>query len=188
MIEQLLQWDHHIFQLINQQWHYGILDKILPVLRNKYFWTPLYMFFLSFFVINYRMQGVAVIVMIGITIAISDQLSSSIIKPLVGRLRPCNDTDLNEQVRLLISCGSGYSFTSSHATNHFALAGILSFLLNKRFRWVLPFTMIWAAVVSYAQVYVGVHFPLDIISGGLLGLLIGTAAGGASRRLTKFDP
>ena len=115
-----------------------------------------------------------VILYLILTVFITDQLSSSIIKPFFERLRPCKDLVMIEHVRLLIKCGSGYSFTSSHAMNHFGVAFFLGIILWRLSRWVLPAAFLWAAIVSYAQVYVGVHYPFDVIGGGLIGLIIGS--------------
>lgn len=188
MIEELIRLDHQIFDLINQVWTNNLLDFILPYFRFKFFWAPAYLFFISFLILNYRMQGVVVVVLIILTIAVSDQLASSIIKPLVGRFRPCQLAEMRDHVRLLVHCGSGFSFPSSHAANHFTLSTTLSVLLASRFRWVLPVTILWALTVSYAQVYVGVHFPIDVLAGSLLGIIIGLIAGSSIKNLTKFSP
>jgi len=88
----------------------------------------------------------------------------------------------------MVHCGSGYSFTSSHATNHFALAVFIFLTLGKLgwyFRW--PF-ILWATIIAYSQVYVGVHFPLDIISGAILGTLIGFILAILFNRYVGFQP
>ena len=110
-------------------------------------------------------------------IFVSDQISSHVIKPFVGRLRPCNEILIKDYVRLLANCSSGFSFPSSHATNHFALAFFLIVLFNKRYKWVFPVLFFWAFAISYSQVYVGVHYPLDILTGGFLGTIIGITFG-----------
>jgi undecaprenyl-diphosphatase len=112
-----------------------------------------------------------------VTFALSDYTSASIIKPLVHRIRPCNDATLRKTVHLLIDCGSGYSFPSAHAANHFALAFFMLISLHKQFKWVWIPSLLWAFSVAYAQVYVGVHFPLDVLFGGILGLGIGCCTG-----------
>jgi undecaprenyl-diphosphatase len=76
-------------------------------------------------------------------------------------------------MRLLVECGSGYSFPSSHATNHFGMSLFLYFSFGKFYKWIKPTVILWAALVAYAQVYVGVHYPLDVVFGALLGFLIG---------------
>ncbi len=98
---------------------------------------------------------------------ISDQLSSAFLKPLVGRLRPC-DVLPPEQIHLLVGCG-GKSFPSSHAVNNFAMATMLSFYYpNAR-----PHLYAWATVITLSRVFVGVHYPSDIIGGAIIGFLIG---------------
>ncbi|GJM34616.1 MAG: hypothetical protein DHS20C18_36170 [Saprospiraceae bacterium] len=108
---------------------------------------------------------------VGLTIAVADGASSQLIKKNVKRLRPCRTEAL--AVNLLVPCGGGYSFTSSHATNHFAIALLLIMVFGKRFRQIKWPLLLWAASIAYGQVYVGVHYPIDVIAGGLLGSLIG---------------
>ena len=108
----------------------------------------------------------------------SDYMSSEIVKKTVERIRPCNDVDFKNFVRLLVPCGSGFSFTSSHATNHFCLATLFSFFLNplvltkKRKIFLIVICFFWAFLIGFAQVYVGVHYPTDIVAGAGLGILI----------------
>jgi membrane-associated phospholipid phosphatase len=185
-MEQLINWDVSVFNLINQQWVNPMFDAFLPVVRNKYFWSPLYLFIIVFLIQNFKWKGLWIVVFVLAAFAISDSLSSHIIKPWIGRLRPCNDPSLIDQVRLLVGCGSGFSFTSSHATNHFAIAFFFISLFIYRFKWLIPVAIFWAGMVSYAQIYVGVHFPIDIICGTLLGSVIGIWMGTFARIQTKI--
>lgn len=124
-----------------------------------------------------------------LTVVITDQVSSSVIKPFVQRLRPCNDPLISSQVHLLVNCGSGFSFVSSHAANHFGIACFVIVLLHSRFRWIAPAALLWAALVSFAQIYVGVHYPVDTICGALLGIATGTITGRICRNiLEKNNP
>ena len=167
--EWLIRADRKLFALINQQLSHPFLDAIFPWWRETITWTPLYLFLLIFVIANLPW-----IIMALITILLSDQISSSIIKPIFARLRPCNEPELAGSVRLLLDgCGAGYSFTSSHATNHFAIAVFLMITLQnwlKGYGWIF---LLWAGTVAYGQVYVGVHYPLDIVGGALLGSGIG---------------
>ncbi|MEX0966649.1 MAG: phosphatase PAP2 family protein [Bacteroidia bacterium] len=174
MFESLMQWDYAAFRLINGQWVNPVLDLLMPALRDKFFWAPVYAFFLTFLGINFRLKGLAMVLLIILSVTITDQVTASYIKPRVERLRPCHDANLAGEVRLLINCGSGKSFPSAHAANHFGLSFFLIVMLGRHIRWLIPAGIIWAATVSYAQVYVGVHFPVDVIFGALIGVFTGS--------------
>lgn len=167
-------WDQWLFQLINTDGHTAWLDQLFPLWRDKRFWVPLYVLLAIWLGIRYRWKGVYLILAAVMTVAITDPLSSELIKKSVQRERPCRAAPLAEDLQLLIHCGGGYSFPSSHATNHFALAVFLYLTLGRLFRswrWLL---LLWAATIAYGQVYVGVHYPLDVIAGALLGSLVGS--------------
>lgn len=172
-MSELLQFDQYLFYLINSVWTTDWLDALMPVWRNKFFWLPFYIFLISFLLINFGKKGGFLLLFALGTIAVSDTLSSQVVKKNVQRVRPCNDPQMSEVVDLKVKCGGGYSYTSSHATNHFALAFFLIFTLGIRFPWIKLVLIFWAGSISYGQVYVGVHYPLDVISGGMLGSVIG---------------
>lgn len=169
MLDSLINLDEALFQWINSGIANSFFDTSMVLLRNKLFWIPLYLFLLIFISYNFQSSKWKIYLSIGIMILVSDTLSSKVIKPAVQRARPCQIEYLQPEIR--IPCGSGYSFTSSHATNHFALAGYF-FLLFGFTKWRYAF-FIWAGLVSFAQIYVGQHFPLDILGGMMLGLIIG---------------
>lgn len=176
MLEQIVAADKALFHLINAVWTLPLFDTLAPWLRNKYFWAPLYVFIAVFFLINYGRRGWYALILLALTVTLCDQLSSGFIKPLAERVRPCNDSSMTE-LRLLVSCGSGFSFTSSHAANHFGAAIFLSSLFWRKSILVTGVLLAWASAVSWAQVYVGVHYPLDIAGGALLGTMIGAFLG-----------
>ncbi|MBX3256131.1 MAG: phosphatase PAP2 family protein [Chitinophagaceae bacterium] len=174
-MNSIIRYDIALFTKINGVWHNSFLDWLCPLLRNQFFWSPLYLFLLVFMLLNFGRRGFYWILFFLATFAMADMLSSSVIKPMAGRLRPCNNPLLADTIRSLVSCGTGKSFTSSHAANHFALGmfSFRTFLFAPLFwRWSFLF---WAFIISYSQVYVGVHFPLDITCGAILGCLIGGA-------------
>ena len=173
MIESMLQWDEQLFQLINGQWHVSWIDALMPYWRSKYFWVPAYLFLLAFLLANYGRRSVYIILSLLFIIFISDGISSQLIKKSVERVRPCNTPHMQVKLKLLVRCGSGYSFPSSHAANHFAIAIFLSLTLGRRFRWLSLPLILWAASIAFGQVYVGLHYPLDILGGALLGIAIG---------------
>ncbi len=172
-MELLLHWDEQLFRLINGEWQSGLLDAVMPVLRNKLFWVPFYIALTGWAVWRFSWKGFVLMLFMGAAVAVSDPVSSQLFKKNIQRLRPCRTPGLEQSVHLLVHCGGGYSFTSSHATNHFAVAFFLIGTLGRlyrRIRWPL---VLWASSIGYAQVYVGVHFPLDVIGGAVLGLTIG---------------
>jgi len=118
-------------------------------------------------------RGRTAALLIILVIIAADQLSSSVIKELVGRPRPChflNGVTVVPDVHLIVSCGSGKSFPSSHAVNNFALASLLAFYYRRWQWWFFS----WAAVVAISRVAVGVHYPSDIVGGALLGAGLGS--------------
>ena len=170
---ELLQLDEQIFHLINHDWHNALLDSILPVWRDKKTWIPLYLILAAFALIRFKIRGLYWILALILTVGIADATSSHLIKKNVKRVRPCNDLEKKEDVLLLVGCGKGYSFTSSHATNHFAMATFIALSLGVFFSWMRWAFWFWAAIIAFGQVYVGVHYPLDVIAGSLLGIVIG---------------
>ena len=98
-------------------------------------------------------------------------------KPYFHRVRPCNNPYIAGIIHLLVPCGSGLSFPSSHASNHFALGVFSAMTLGRRARWVWTAGIAWAVVVSFSQVYVGVHYPLDVTVGAIVGTTIGIIVG-----------
>ncbi|MDI9319448.1 MAG: phosphatase PAP2 family protein [Phycisphaerales bacterium] len=176
-LHSLLQEDQKLWYHINVLWQNEVLNTLTPILRNPLTWLPLYVFLAIFIPYKFGKKGIYWCLSFIITFALSDYTSASIIKPLVHRIRPCNDAVLQKTVHLLIDCGGGYSFPSAHATNHFALAFFMIFSLGHLYRWMWLPAFIWAFSVAYAQVYVGVHYPLDVICGGLLGIFIGVSTG-----------
>ena len=173
MPDFLLNLDRHLFYLINHQLSNPFFDFLMPLMRNPKFWIPLYLFIITFSIWRYKKQGIILVVFLALAVGFADYTSASIIKPAVTRLRPCRDpvTASNDINR--VTCGTGYSFPSTHATDHFAIALFLSCPFYKRWKWVLPATLIWAAIICLAQVYVGVHYPLDVTGGAIYGSLVG---------------
>lgn len=175
--DTILYWDYTMWYYVNTVWHLPVLDMLIPYLRNQWFWVPLYLFLAIFMPLNYKKNGWIWCLGFILSFALADRISAGLIKPYFHRLRPCNDPTLHSLVHIIVPCGSGYSFPSSHATNHFALGTFMAVTLNKQVKNIYLWAYLWAFSVSYAQVYVGVHFPFDVICGGLLGTCIGIFTG-----------
>ena len=185
-MQQIIHLDKELFKLINGQWTNSFFDWLAPWLRNSTLWVPLYLFLFVLLVINFKKQGFWIFVFAIITVTITDQVSSKIFKPYFGRLRPCNDPDMAAVIRYFLHYRPGNgSFTSSHAANHFGLAMFLYATLKRHFgNWMWLF-FVWAFVIGYAQVYIGVHYPFDILGGAVFGCLVGYGTAFIVNRLTR---
>ncbi|WP_256006948.1 MULTISPECIES: phosphatase PAP2 family protein [Pedobacter] len=173
MIEALLQFDHDLFLDIHRGMSNPFFDWLLPLMRNKYFWAPLYLFIIVYCVREYKKKGWLIVGMLLFTFALGDLSASRVIKPTVGRLRPCNEPALSGQIIARVPCGAGYSFPSAHATNHFALSVFCILVFYRRWKPILPIALFWAAIITFSQIYVGVHYPVDTLIGAMLGTTIG---------------
>lgn len=175
-LEKVKSFDHNLFSKINGEWHNSFFDTFFPFTRETFFWVPFYFFLALFVIINFKKYGWLWVLFLILNVVLSDFVSSSIIKENFFRLRPCRDPAIADQLRFLVRyCPGSSGFTSSHAANHFAAAMFIFATLKHRVRikkwWI--FIFIWALIPCYAQLYVGVHFPTDIIGGILLGLILG---------------
>ncbi|GAB1396708.1 MAG TPA: phosphatase PAP2 family protein [Saprospiraceae bacterium] len=164
--------DFQIFHFVNDGLSNTFFDWVAPVLREKKTWIPLYIALLIWLIYKYQKKSVLIIGLIIAVAGITDYTSSSIIKPFVKRVRPCNDQLIELQVNERVTCGAGYSFPSSHAANHFAIAFFLSLTIFRKYRLMQWLSFLWAALIALSQVYVGVHYPADIFGGAVLGMLI----------------
>ncbi|AYD47011.1 phosphatase PAP2 family protein [Arachidicoccus soli] len=175
MLETLNKWDTWLFLKINTQWHNSFFDAVIPWWRDQNTWLPLYLFLLLFVFINFGWKAWSWLLFVIITVTLSDQLSSHFMKYYFHRPRPCQNETLKYQVRLLLNyCPGNPSFTSSHAANHFSVGMFFFYTLKpyfKKWSWLFVF---WAATISYGQVYVGIHYPGDILGGTVIGIGIGT--------------
>jgi undecaprenyl-diphosphatase len=161
--------------------HSDFFDAFFTFFTSKETWFPFYVLLLVVVFSKYKLKGIWVILTIILAIVLSDQISV-FIKDAVQRLRPSHVASLYGELNLPIGKRGSYGFVSSHASNSFALAVVIS-MLSKSKRIAIAM-LGWAILVAYSRVYVGVHFPFDVITGAILGGLIGW---GMVELLTLFD-
>ncbi|RAJ02624.1 undecaprenyl-diphosphatase [Chitinophaga skermanii] len=187
MLEQIKRLDLQLFFRINGQWTNSFFDNFLPWMREPLFWAPLYLFLIVFPILNYKWRGFFWIAFFLITFAISDQ-TSMFFKNYFERIRPCRDPFLADYVRVLVNyCPRSGSFTSSHAANHFSVATFCFFTMRKIFKGYTWLFFAWAAIIGYSQVYVGVHYPGDVLGGAVLGIAIGLVTSGVFQRHIRLE-
>ncbi len=169
IVDQLKEADTWLFLKINGL-HNPPLDKLMHWASLKYFWIPLYAVFLFLVIKQYKKNTFLILIFAALTIALSDQICLHFFKNVFQRYRPCHNLLLAAKIHLVDACGGKYGFVSSHAANTFALAYfLLTFFVSKySWSWAL---FIWAGVVSYSRIYLGQHYPADVLIGACVGLL-----------------
>jgi undecaprenyl-diphosphatase len=168
MIEQL---DQQLFLFLNSL-NSPFMDQVMYAISGKLIWAPLYISILVYLGIRYKRKFILILLFIILAVALADQTSVQLFKNTVQRLRPCHEPALEGLVHLVKGeCGGKWGFVSSHATNSFNVALISLLFIRKR--WYTISIIIWALVVGYSRIYLGVHYPGDVICGSILGAFVG---------------
>ena len=168
-LENLIKWDQELLLSINS-YHVPWLDRFMWLFSETIMWLPVLFALIIVLYKNKKAQTFFILLTFGLLILFTDQMSSSVIKPLVERFRPTHDPEIGNLINVVNNYrGGNYGFVSSHAANVFAFAG-LSLLFFRNWAYTLVI-LLWAATVSYSRIYLGVHFPLDVFCGAALGLL-----------------
>ncbi len=165
-METLISLDIEMMRFLNLTLANPVFDFIMPIITSEIFVRSILV--LAFIIAFWKggRYGRITALLAALTVVLSDQFSSHLVKPLVGRIRPCHDLDW---VHLLVNCSSGKSFPSSHAVNSFAQAVMWS-LRYPRIKWG-AYSL--AALIAFSRISVGVHYPFDVFAGVLFGAIIG---------------
>lgn len=178
-MDTILELDKDLLIWINS-FHADWLDPIMLIITKTFFWTPLYLFFI--FLIFKKLEKDAWFALAGaiLTILLADGITSQIMKPFFERLRPSQDPSVQNLLHLVTNSkgeiyrGGLYGFASSHAANTFGTATFMWLLFRDKTKWI-SLAFIWAVCMTYTRLYLGVHYPGDILVGGMIGVLSGIA-------------
>ncbi|MCF8235951.1 MAG: phosphatase PAP2 family protein [Bacteroidales bacterium] len=177
MLEQLIEIDKELFLYLNGL-HKPFLNQLMFYISEKWIWVPLYAFFVYLMWTRYRKHFWITLIGAAVLVTLSDQIHLHLFKNAFERLRPTYDPAIQHMVHTVNNYRGGqYGFVSGHATNSFAVATFVSVLLAGKYKWLTPLVLFWAALVSYSRIYLGVHFPGDILGGMLLGSFLGILIG-----------
>ncbi len=173
MLNWLVAIDTQLFLFLNGL-HTPFLDPIMVFFSGKITWVPLYLIIIFFMYKQFGWRLLWPLLGVALVVVLADQTSVHLFKNVFERLRPCHNPDIKEMVHLAASrCGGKFGFVSSHAANTFGVATFLALLFKRR--WFKVSILLWAAIVSYSRIYLGVHYPGDVLAGGLLGYICGIA-------------
>lgn len=174
-MNEILELDKEWLIYINS-FHAPWLDPIMFWITKTEMWIPLYVFLLYLIIKTYKTKSWIVLIGVGLTILIADQVTASIMKPYFARLRPSHDPALDGIIHLVNGYKGGlFGFASGHAANTFGIALFFWLTFRLRYRWI-AFMFIWAALMTYTRMYLGVHYPFDILVGSIVGLIAGFVA------------
>lgn len=184
MIEWLDHIDQRLFLFLNGL-HSDFLDGIMYWTSGKTSWIFMYVIILAWLGYMYRWRMMLVVLLIAACVTLTDQISVHLFKDLVQRLRPCHNQEIQHLVHLVRNhCGGAFGFVSSHAANTFGVAMFTAGLVrNRYYSW---FIFIWATLVAYSRIYLGVHYPGDVVVGAFLGIFIGWVIMVVFRAINKW--
>jgi len=181
ILDQIIEWDQQLFIFLNS-WGIEALDPIFLAISKIVIWLPVYGVIIFLLFKKFEIKTALVYTSAAILcVVLTDQISVHAFKNVFERLRPCWNTDLDGQFRLVKDyCGGQFGFVSSHAANTFGFATLMGIIFKEKIPRLRLLLFFWAAIISYSRVYLGVHYPLDVIIGGLLGSGIAVAVAKSS--------
>ena len=177
--------DSDLFLYLNGL-HTDWMDKVMLLITDMWVWMPLYLLLIYWTVKQYGKRCWWVFLAVGVVVLCSDQISSHLLKPYFHRIRPCFNDEFEGIIHLPRGLAGGrFSFTSSHAANTFAIATFLTPVLRNFRPWPAIVLFFWAFVSSYSRIYIGFHYPGDIVCGAILGALVGLVLWKVFQRIEK---
>ncbi len=174
LLHEIMEVDRRLLVWLNG-FHADWLDPVMYYVTQTIFWIPLYLFLLYLIIRDFKKEWWVPLIGIGLTILIADQVTATLMKPFFARLRPSQEPSLQGIVHLVrdhngeIYTGGLYGFASSHAANTFGTATFFTLLFRSRHPWI-KWLFLWAAVMTYTRIYLGAHYPGDILVGGIVGV------------------
>jgi undecaprenyl-diphosphatase len=168
-MSEILEWDKRLLLWLNG-FHTVWLDTVMILITKPGFSVPLYIVMAFLIFKKYKAEGWFILMGAGLAILLSDRLTSGLMKPYFARLRPSHEPGLEGLLHNVDGYKGGlYGFASSHAANTFAVAMLLWLTFKKTYRWI-GFIFLWAVIIAYTRIYLGVHYPGDVIVGALIGI------------------
>ena len=172
MLQTLIDLDKEIFLALNGL-HQPWLDNFMFWVSDTEIWFPLYAIFIGMMIKSFKWDAIWLLLAIALLITLTDQITSGFMKPFFGRFRPTHDPEIGHLVHTVNNYRGGtYGFASSHASNTFGLISFLWLVFKEKYHW-FKWLFAWAALVAYSRIYLGVHYPGDIVVGGLIGIFLG---------------
>lgn len=168
-MEWIKQLDQSLFLFLNS-FHNDFWDKAMTLFTSREIWIPFYLLIVYLIIKTFKRNAVYILIMIGLSIALSDQFSG-LIKMTVQRLRPTHDPGLKDLVHYIYTKGGQFGYFSAHAANSFTIAVLTSKLFKNHLFSIMIFS--WAVLVSYTRIYLGLHYPGDVLTGWIWGILTG---------------
>lgn len=175
--------DQQLLLAINRT-HTALLDAIMTFASNRNVWFPAYALLIGWLIYHFRQRALLLLPLVFAAVGLADSITSRLFKPYFARPRPCHSPQLAGLLHLPDGCGGQFGFMSSHAANSVCLAIFMALVLPAgRFRPLKWLLVAWAALLSYSRVYLGAHYPADVLGGGLIGALLGWGAATLYQRL-----